>query len=321
MKARRLASKVLYYYQAGGKQIPLGSNLLLAKEKWAQLDAGGKHTSRFPAITRLYRASSEYQALAPNTRKVYGPALDNLDLTFKHFTLEQIEPRHVKQYMRRRTKKGAAIFERRVGSAFFAWAREEGHTKSPNPFIGVKFSKAEKRGFTIGPRHRYVTDAEFDVVYGRGDDILKDAMDLALLTGQRPGDILKARRQDIAEDVLWFVQEKTGAKVGVKVQGALAAAVERATMRERLAPSMYLIADRNGQRVSYAALNGKFRAARGSADWQFRDIRAKAGADSPDLKRAQELLGHAHETTTAGHYRSSRGNVVAPLERKIQDAS
>lgn len=321
MKARRLASgKILYYYQAAGKQTALGSNLAVAKEKWAKLEAGGKHADKFPAITKLYRSSDAYKGLAANTRKVYGPALDLLDLAFKGFTLEQIEPRHVKSYMRKRSKKGAAIFERRVGSAFFAWAREEGHTRSPNPFVGVKFSKAEKRGFTLGPRERYVTDAEFDAVYAKADAITQDAMDLALYTGQRPGDILKARRQDIVEGVLWFVQEKTGAKVGVRVQGALALAVERATQRERIAPSMYLIADRNGQRLSYAVLNRRFRKAAEGA-WQFRDIRAKASSDSPDLKRAQKLLGHKDEKTTAGHYRRSGSNVVEPLERKIQDVS
>lgn len=322
MKGRRLASgKCLYYYQAAGKQIPLGSNIIAAKEKWAQLEAGGVGALRFPQVTAIYR-KAVFPGLALGTRSHYALALDNLDLYLKAFRLDQVEPKHVKAYMRKRSSKGAAVFEKKVGSAFFNWARAEGHTNCPNPFHGMKFSKAEKRAYNIGgKRDRYVTDAEFDAVHARGDAILQDAMDLALLTGQRPGDILKARRQDIVDGVLWFVQEKTGAKVGVRVEAALQRVVARILARERPVPSMYLICDRRGQRLRYGPLHERFLKALGDADWQFRDIRAKAATDSPDLKRAQQLLGHVTEATTASVYRRSSSNVVAPLERKIKDVS
>lgn len=317
MKPRVLASgKIRYYYQAGGKQIPLGSNLIAAKEEWARLEAGGANSERFPKVSALYRKAM-FESFSLSTRRHYAIALDNLDLAFKAFTLEQIEPKHVKEYMRRRTKKGAAVFEKRVGSAFFNWAREEGHTKAANPFRGVTFSKAEKRTFpTMGRRKVYVTDEQYGTVWSRGDAVLQDCMDLAYFSGQRVGDILKARRQDIADGVLWIVQEKTGAKVGVKVEGELARVLERALGRERPIPSMYIIADRQGQRVAYNALNARFRKARGEQLWQFRDIRAKTATDIPDLRGAQLLLGHAAETTTT-IYRRSAGEVVAPLERKI----
>jgi hypothetical protein len=99
--------------------------------------------AKFPRVTVLYR--EHIKGYARSTREHYCIALDNLDLAFKAFTLEQIEPKHIKAYIRRRTKKGAAMFEKRVGSAFFNWAREEGHTKAANPFHGVKFSKAPGR--------------------------------------------------------------------------------------------------------------------------------------------------------------------------------
>jgi integrase len=253
MKARRLASgKVLYYYQAAGKQIPLGSNLIVAREEWARLE-GGSAGQRWPQITKLYR-TAVFPALAIGTRRHYAIALDNLDLAFKKATLEQIEPRHVKGYMRKRTKKGAAVFERKVGAAFFNWARGEGHTKAPNPFKDLGFGAAEKKAFA-SKKAPYVTDAQYAAVWARGDATLQDAMDLALRTGQRPSDILKARRQDIVEGVLWFTQQKTGARVGVRVKGKLAAVLERIQARERPIPSMYLLCDRQGQRLRYHALN------------------------------------------------------------------
>jgi len=44
-------------------------------------------------------------------------------------------------------------------------------------------------------------------------------MDLLLHTGQRPSDVLKATHQDIRDDVLWFVQGKTGRTDRVRIEG------------------------------------------------------------------------------------------------------
>ena len=322
-RPRKRLGGFLYYYQAAGKKIPLGSNLLTAKEEWARLERRGPKTL-FPDVAKLYRAC--FKDFSISTRDHYERALRNLEVYFRKHTLEQVQPHHVKAYLRKRSKKGAALFEKRVGSAMFNWARGEGHTPAPNPFHGIKFTKAEKRAFDrLGRRKVYVTDAMYREVWIRGDAVLQDAMDLAYRTGQRPGDLLRARRQDIEDGVpfdgrsvrvLRFTQEKTGAKVAVVIEGELERDVARILGRPRKVPSMYLIADRHGQRVTRGALNDRFRKARGEATWQFRDIRAKTATDMPDLKRAQLLLGHADETTTV-IYRRSTGDVVAALDRAI----
>src|SRR5688572_13795478 len=174
MTARRLRSgKTLYYYQSGGKKTPLGPDRIEANKEWARLEAGQPAVTSFPHVTRLYREAM-FQTFRLSTKKHYEIALTNLDVAFASFSLEQIEPKHVKSYMRRRSKKGAAVFEKRVGSTFFNWAREEGHTAAANPFRGVKFSAAEKRAYNApeGKRKRYVTDEEFEEVYTKGDAIL-----------------------------------------------------------------------------------------------------------------------------------------------------
>lgn len=299
-----------YYYQAARKKIALGNNLEAAKQEWARLESGTSVWT-FPRITAKYREL--FDGFKSSTQNHYETALRNLEVVFRKFTLDQIKPHHVKAYIRQRSKKGAALFEKRVLSALWSWAAGEGYTHAPNPCRGISFTQAERRLLVTKKPTVYVTDHMFDEVWGRGDDILQDVMDLALHTGQRPGDILKARRQDIIDGVLWFEQEKTGAKVGIRIVGELERVVERILARRR--PSIYLISDRNGQRVQYNALNARFRKARGDETWEFRAIRKKAGSDSKDLKRAQELLGHVNEQTTATHYRN-RALVVAPLERK-----
>lgn len=314
MTAREGAEGLLYYYQAAGKKIPLGSDLGEALKEWAKLEAGNMAPKLFPEVTKLYRASV-FEHFALSTKEHYETALRNLDQAFHDYTLEQIEPVDIKKYIRLRTKKGAALFEKRVCSAFYEWARGEGHTSAPNPCVGVKFTAAERKSYgRIGRRTRYVTDAEFDEVYAKADELVQDAMDLALYTGQRPGDLLAARRQDIIDGTLWFTQEKTGTRIGIRIEGELDVVLRRILTRPRAVPSMYLLSDRRGQRVLYNTLNRRFIQARGEADWQFRDIRAKTATDSPDLKRAQELLGHSQETTTV-IYRRAKSNVVAPLKR------
>lgn len=54
------------------------------------------------------------------------------------------------------------------------------------------------------------------------------------------------------------------------------------------------------QRDSYGALRSRFDRARIAAgvSFQFRDIRAKAAADTEDLGRAQKLLGHKTRSMT-----------------------
>lgn len=314
------SGKVLYYYQAAGKQIALGANLLAAKEEWARLEANGPKLL-FPKVARQYRTAT-FAAFSASTKDHYERALRNLEVYLRKYSLEQIQPRHIKKYLRGRSKKGAAMFEKRVLSAVFNWARGEGLTNAANPCPGIKFSRAERKGFEpLGRRKVYVTESLFQACYERADEVLQDAMDLALLTGQRPSDLLKARLDDIVDGVLWVDQQKTGKRVGIRVEGDLAVVVERIMARPRKVKSVYLIADRRGQRVLYGALNRRHREARGEETWQFRDLRAKTASDSPNLKAAQELLGHESEQTTASVYRRVRGATVAPLRRQIKDVS
>lgn len=315
MTGRESGGKVHYYHQRAGRKTALGTDKSEALRQWAILEAGSIG-SGFVAVSDAYEKHME-PLLSRSSRRHYAIALRNLRQSFGKATLEQIEPHHVKKYIHRRTKKGAAVLERKVLSAMFNWARETGLAKVPNPCHGMKFSQAERKMIGKGQRDRYVTTAEFDEVLLRADPVLQDAMELAYLTGQRPSDLLKMTRQDMRDGTLLIVQEKTGAKVPIRIEGKLKRVLERALARPRRIQSMYVIATADGQRLSYMALNRRFVKARGKADWQFRDIRAKTSTDLPDLKRAQQLLGHAKETTTT-IYRRSKGQSIAPLDPDLE---
>ena len=183
-----------------------------------------------------------------------------------------------------------------------------GFTTAQNPCQGVK-------GFKETGRSRYVTDEEFDRVRANAHCTVVDAMDIALLTGQRPADVLKIKRTDIRDGALWIVQNKTGARLGIEITGELAAVIERINQRPRKAISAFLIQDENGQPLSQGALRSRFDKARTLAkvDFQFRDIRAKAATDTGDLAHSQKLLAHKNREMTEHYVRARVGERIKPL--------
>jgi integrase len=306
MGARTLKSGRIRYYYTGfpGKKIPLGSDLNEARLKWARLENGEDDSAKFVSVSERWE-KKELEKLAFRTQKAYAEYLVNLREAFKAFTLDEIQAVDVRQYLDRRTAKVAGNREVSLLSVIFNWARERGLTNSPNPCLGVKRNKERPRG-------RYVTDEEYDAAMAKAPPFLQDTMDLALLTGQRVSDVLKMTRQDMRDGVLWVVQDKTGAKMGVRIEGKLKSVLERVLARPHAVASVFsIIADDARAAVSYWAINYAFTKIK--VDWQFRDLRAKAATDSPDIKAAQGLLGHATEATTAKVYRRVKGNVVAPL--------
>ena len=165
------------------------------------------------------------------------------------------------------------------------------------------------KGFKETGRDRYVTNAEFEKVKEHAHFTVVDAMDLALLTGQRPADVLKLKRTDIRDGALWIVQNKTGARLGIEVTGELQTVIDRINSRPRSAIGTYLIQDEKGQSLSYYAMRSRFDKARTLAkvSFQFRDIRAKAATDTGDLAHSQKLLAHKNREMTEHYVRARKG--------------
>ena len=244
------------------------------------------------------------------TRKDNDKELANLLKVFAHMPIDAISPMHVREYtdIRGQAAKVGANREKALLSHIFNKAREWGYTSLQNPCQGVK-------GFKETGRSRYITDAEFDQVKAQAHFTVIDAMDLALLTGQRPADVLKLKRTDIRDGALWIVQNKTGQRLGVEVTGELAAVIARINERPRQAICAWLIQDDNGQPLTQFALRSRFDKARTLAkvDFQFRDIRAKAATDTGDLTHSQSLLGHKNRDMTEHYVRTRIGERVKPL--------
>lgn len=326
MRARKRGAKIWYYYDTGArprKEIPLGCDYAIAVKKWSEIEMD--QSDRYQAIITFQYAANRYikeiiPTKAPATQK---DNLRELDQLYKFFgnpppPLNEIKPIHIRQYLDWR-KTIRANREKALFSHIWNKAREWGYTDLPNPCSGIKGFKE------TGRKDVYIDDATFNAVHLAASQPLRDAMDLAYLTGQRPSDVLKMTEHDIQEGHISVTQNKTGAKIRINIQGELSILIDRIFLRKSTykVRSFYLIVDDTGQKFSYNSFRGHFDNARELAGvhkdkFQFRDIRAKAGTDkadsSGDIRQAQRQLGHSSVTMTETYIRERKGSKVTPTK-------
>lgn len=229
--------------------------------------------------------------------------------------LEQIEPQHVRQYMRwRKDAPVRANREKALLSVIWNWARDQGYTALANPCSGIKGNR--ERG-----RDVYVEDDVYRVVWEAAEIPLRDAMDLAYLTGQRPADVRRMDERDVRDGFLHLRQGKTRMPLRVAVEGELAVVLARIAARKAtlVVRSTRLLVGLNGQPLTKDELRGAFDRAREASGqtFQFRDLRAKAGtdkADAIDVRAAQQQLGHTTIGMTMHYIRARRGDKVTPTK-------
>lgn len=335
MRARRKPSGIVYYYlDTGGKprkEVPLGPDYTTAVQKWTELLVN--HTA--PAIT-FKDVSDRYliEVVPTKAKRTQQDNIKELAKLLEFFNdppvpLDQIEPQHVRQYMdwRGKTAKTRANREKALLSHIWNFARSKGITALPNPCRGIE--GYEERG----RKDVYIEDEIYNAVYQAANQTLRDALDLAYQTGQRPADVLRMDETHIRNNLLAVAQGKTGAKLRISLnnqdgtRNELGALIDAIIVRKRAAKvnTLALIWGRDKQRWTASGLDNAFDRARADAakahpklaaqirNFQFRDLRAKAGTDKADaqgLVEAQRQLGHASVTMTEHYVR--RGNVVTP---------
>lgn len=337
MRARIRPGRVHYFYDLGGKprrEVPLGNDYALAIKKWVELQADHKPTHEQSITLEYVCAVWQREELPKKARKTQHGYVASWNKVHEFFQkdgrsipLESIEPQHVQQFMRwRKDAPIQATREKAVLSIIWNFARGAGFTAKPNPCQGIKGKKAK--------REVYVEDDVLQVVWEAADVPLREALDLAYLTGQRPGDAFKMSETDIRDGVIEVRQAKTGHRVRIAVEGELGLLIDRIKARKAAIPgtvvrSLALIVNERGEAMRSDAFRYRFDHARERAiaahpelaaaiqQFQFRDLRAKAGTDkaeATDIRSAQKQLGHASITTTEIYLRNRRGDKSAPTK-------
>ncbi len=326
------SGKTYYYFDTGGKprrEIPLGPDYVLAVKKWADLTSElhkGEDVSTFIELADRY----EREVLPTKAKSTQATQRGDIKMLRAFFgnpspaPLNQIKPKHIHMLLEHHKKTPTTANRlKRVFSHMFNMARAWGYTENENPVKGVE-------GFTLEKREVYIDDKVFHAVYEVGSQPLRDAMDLAYLTGQRPSDTLRMDDRLLVDGILLIKQGKTGARLRIKIEGKLAEVLERIAKRKaghKLHCSS-LTVNQHGKPMTKQTLRKAFEKARDKAAqdhpemaaeikamW-FYDLRAKAADDTAETRgeqAASDLLGHDSVTTTQQHY-LRRGRLVSPTK-------
>lgn len=322
MRARRRGDATYYFFDAGGKprkEIPLGKDYVLAVQQWAKLN-----TAPAPIVLTIswligkYLVSTDYARLASGTQADYKFAIDQLMEHFGDAPINQVKSSHVTAYLDKRSAESRHRALREVSIFGMLYRYAQAHDwATTNPIAPVKREKLP------GRKAVYIEDDILQAVYDAACQPLKDALDLAYLIGQRPGDVLALQETAIRDGVLSLRQTKTGEPIRLRVEGALKLVVDRILARKRTYPvrALALLVDEKGRPMTRHMLRGRFEKARtevkGAENFQFRDLRAKAATDMREesgIDAAQKLAGHRSVVMTEHYTRSRRGEIRSAIQ-------
>ena len=258
-------------------------------------------------------------ALEPRTQRDYRGIVEVLRKNFGHMQPQDVKPRHVADFIN--VKKGkihrnrmvtilSTVFKIAMGS----WCIE---MDLVNPCTVV-------RRHPTKPRERYITDAEFKSIRDSAPASVQIAMDLALLTGQRQGDLVGLTWKQVKTVGVprkdWRIeidQGKTGKKLAIMISPAVEAVLRRARVTEPAWPHEFVIRTRFGKgytpdgfRALWQRVIRKWQRLNGCQDApHFHDIRAKSISDNESFDAAYLLAGHISPSMTRKTYDRNRRRV------------
>ena len=323
---KQKSGKTYYYFDTGKKEIPLGADYTLAVRKWVDLAS-----DTTTVVTNFIDLADKYEAeeLVKKAKSTQATQRGDIKMLREFFStpspapLDQIKPKHIHALLQWKAKNPTTANRlKRTFSHMFNMARAWGYTELENPVTGIE-------GFALGKREVDVSDKVYRAVWEAASQPLRDAMDLAYLTGQRPGDVLKFTERQIVDGVFIIKkQSKTGTPLRIRVEGEFGQLLERIAARKAgyKVWCAYLTTNLHGLPMTKHTLRNHFEDARKAAAlanpkmaddikamW-FYDLRAKAADDTADDhgdQAAANLLGHNSVATTKRHY-LRRGKKVGP---------
>lgn len=239
---------------------------------------------------------------SPRTQKDYAWHIEKLAAHFGHMDIDAVRPKDVGMFLDVTEGKVSRNRSVAVLSAAYSLAVGKWWLADRNPCLKVMRNPTK-------PRTRYITDAEFKAMYDECPPMVQIAMDLALLTGQRQGDILALTRENEYPQGVYFQQGKTGKKLIVGLTDQLKAVMNRSRHMD-IPGRFYVVRTLAG----YPYTSEGFRSV-----WQrcmrlamkkgviksrftFHDIRAKCVSDTANLEDAMKRAGHSNMSMTRQVY-------------------
>lgn len=327
-----------YYYQVppgqeaawdGKKTFRLGASLPDAYGVWAERLRTTDHISTVAALLDRY-AIECIPAKKITTQRQNQVAVKKIRTAFGAFSLLDIKPRHVYQYIDGRDAKTSGRREMELLSHALTKAVEWGYIDR-HPFKGEVRLKGEKA------RDRYIEDWEvvemlaLVPVRKAGSVLAAQAyIRIKLLTGMRRGDLLRLTMSDLKDDGIHVMpgktEDTTGKRQIIGWSEEVRAAVQMAKDARPMRFSSFLFCNRKGEGYfdeetgragGWESLWRNFSArimeeTKVEERFTEHDLRAKCASDAETLEHARQLLSHADGKITERVYRR-KPEFVKPL--------
>jgi integrase len=149
---------------------------------------------------------------------------------------------------------------------------------------------------------------QVEAVRALASERIRVAIDLAVSTGQRRGDLLSLRRSQLTDDGILFRQSKTGADVLITWSDDLRSIVECAKRLTPQIPAEYLIRTQHGKPYTARGFSAIWQrlmtkhVKAGGQRFSFHDLRSVSADGAQTVEEARARLGHASTATTLRHY-------------------
>ena len=299
-----------WFVPKDAKKVNLGRDLAAALAKYGTLIGGAWEGRTMGDVIDRYRTEVLPLKRSATTRADQNKALDRLKVVFGDMLPDNITARHCYSYQDgRRGENGqpvptAARHEVQLLGHVFAKAIRWGRA-SGNPARGLDL------GARAGKRAQVALE-QVEALKAIAGERMCVAIDLAVITGQRRGDLLTLTREQLTTEGILFHPSKTrgttDARVLIGWSPDLEAIVARAKALSPQIPGEYLIRKRNGRPYSEDGFSAiwqrlmKKYAATGAVRFSFHDLRSVSADGAATAEEARDRLGHASVETTKRHY-------------------
>jgi len=288
-----------YWWVKQGKWHHLGRDYADALQQYTQYQTTSfiKRNGMTKLIDRVLDVHLKF--ISANTAKLYQQAAQRLKIILAEFEPHQIKPKHIAAIKMNLAHtpimcNRILAFLRIVFNYAVEWELIDN-----NPCIGIRKHKEK-------PRTRYITDEEFNALLKHLSDPMKNLFRLLYLTGQRIGDVLRINKSDLHQEGIYFKQEKTGAKLLIKMNTDIKEVLSAIQPNHR---GFFFYTDQDNP-LSYKKARYAFIKAAKAAninDATIHDLRAKSLTDADsEGKDAQKLGGHRDQRMTARYLRGRK---------------
>ncbi|WP_425963827.1 tyrosine-type recombinase/integrase [Rhizobium nepotum] len=270
------------------------------------------------SLLTLYRGSSDFRRTKPCTRHEYDRYMDRIRMTFGRLSLQDLQQPTTRGAFKE-WRDSLADTPRMADFAWTVLVRVLSFAKDRG-MISVNIAERGGRLYRSTRRDRIWTDADVAAFEAVAPPYMRMAIQLAVWTGQRKGDLLRLSWSDFDGSNLRLTQSKTNSRVVVPM-GPLAD-----VLRSHISDGAILRNSRGAAWTSdgFNTSWRKYCAKAGITALTFHDLRgtaitrmALAGCTVPEIAA---VTGHSLkdvETILDMHYLGGRAELAASAMRKM----